>query len=464
MIDQEKTREQLLDEVRELRRKVSELSGSGNGIEEQPSRIGRYLVDGKYGIQDLVDIGTLRKVFHAFSYATGFTTGLVDFPLQKVLIATGWRDICAKFHRAFPDSMRQCKKSNSLLTEQLQTQRRMSINECENGLIDGATPIIIKGKHIASIKTGQVFFQRPHTEYFKKQAETFGFDPEEYLEAMYAVPVVSENQFRNVLYFLNELGTMIVELGMNNIEIRETLVELEEEILERKRTEQALKESKDELRHLSSRLLIAHEEERKRIASDLHDSLGSHLTAVRFAMDTARKRLARGDADPKNLDNPISELKLIIEEVRRIWMDLRPTILDNVGLLPALDWFLDQYGMSYPAIKVSRKFGTDEKNIPEPLKIVMFRIVQEAFNNIAKHSRAESAAISLGTANKAVELRITDNGIGFDQASLASSAREERGIGLTSMRERVELSGGMFTLKSALGDGTKIFAAWPLPQ
>ncbi|MCE5333393.1 MAG: PocR ligand-binding domain-containing protein [Desulfobacteraceae bacterium] len=465
MIDQEKTKEQLIEELLQLRRRVAELEGEAErniGVEEQPSRIHRYLVDGKYGIRDLVDIDALRRVLQAFSKATGFTTGLVDYPMQKVLIATGWREICAKFHRAYPDSMRRCKKSNALLTEQLQSQKRSSINECENGLMDGATPIIIKGIHIASIKTGQVFFQRPHMEYFRNQAEMFGYDPEEYINALNAVPVVSEGQFRDALSFLSELATMIVELGMNNLEIRGTLNELEEEISERKRTEFALNNSREELKHLSSRLLIAQEEERKRIAGELHDSLGSHLTAVTFALQTARKRLSRGVSDPSCLDNPIAEVKSIIEEVRGIWMALRPTILDNVGLLPALDWYLDQYANNYPEIGVAREFQIDEINIPEQLKIVLFRIVQEAFNNIAKHSQAKSAQIHMKWTDSGIELTIKDNGVGFDMAALQPSAGEERGIGLTSMRERAELSGGVFAFKSIPGRGTTLRTYWPL--
>jgi ligand-binding sensor protein len=232
MVDKEKSKENLITELWELRRRVADLEATGRKREyasgaRSPGRpSSSYLVDGKYAITDLVDVEALRSLFEAFSDATGFTAGLVDYPLQKVLIATGWRDICTKFHRAFPDSLRQCKKSNAMLTEKLKGPKSLSTNECEMGLIDGATPIIIKGAHIASITTGQVFFRRPHLEYFRRQAEHFQFEPRPYMEAVNKVPVVSESQFRNVLFFLRELGTMIAELGMSNLEIRETMGEL----------------------------------------------------------------------------------------------------------------------------------------------------------------------------------------------------------------------------------------------
>jgi signal transduction histidine kinase len=468
MVDQEKSKEHLIAELLELRKKVAELEApgkktpQGNQSRTPNHHLSSYLVDGKYGIRDLVDIETLQTVFTAFSDATGFTAGLVEYPLQKVLIATGWRDICAKFHRAFPDSLRQCKKSNALLTEQLKEPKRLSINECENGLMDGAIPIIIKGTHIASITTGQVFFQRPHLEYFRHQAEQFRYDPEAYLEAVNRVPVVNEGQFRNALVFLRELGTMIAELGMNNLEIRETMLELEQEIRERKQTSRALRRSKDELRRLSAQLLIAQEDERKRIAADLHDSLGSHLTAINFTLETARKQLGRREADPRCLDGPISEMKRVIGEVKRIWTDLRPSILDSVGLIPALDWFLNQYEANYPGIHIQREFSIEEQQIQESLKIVIFRIVQEAFNNIAKHSNAEQAKISLvGTLNS-MELLIEDRGDGFDLEGSIANGGKISGIGLTSMRERAELSGGCFVPASRPGKGTKIFVTWPL--
>jgi signal transduction histidine kinase len=469
MLDREKTKEQLISELLELRRQVADLEAPGASIgneladDDSPECASRHLVDGKYGIRDLVDIDALQTVFFAFSTATGFTAGLVEYPMQKVLIATAWRDICVKYHRVFPDSIRQCKKSHALLTEKLKEHRRLSINECENGLMEGATPIIIKGKHIASITTGQVFFQRPHAAYFRQQAETFGFDPDGYIEAVGKVPVISESQLRSVLSFLSQLAMMIVELGMSNLEIRETLVDLGEEIQERRRTEKALQQSTNELRRLSSQLLIAQEEERKRIAGELHDSLGSYLTAIRFALETARKQLGRGKVNPDCLDTPIFEMERLIIEVKRIWMDLRPSILDSLGLVPALEWFLNQYRMNCPGVVVEREFDIDDEDISEDVKIVVFRIIQEAFNNITKHSGASAARVSLKHRRDQIELTVQDNGNGFNREH-ARSCDQQEGIGLTSMRERAELSSGTFSLESAPGRGTTVRVCWPIPK
>jgi DNA-binding CsgD family transcriptional regulator/ligand-binding sensor protein len=143
------------------------------------------------------------------------------------LIATGWRDICVKFHRAFPGSIKNCKDSNIYLTNQLKEQQELNIKQCKNGLVDGATPITIKGKNIAYLATGQIFFEKPDIERFKKQAKMYGYDLKAYLEALSEVPVVSEDQFKNALSFLSELAMIIAEIGLKNLELKEKARELE---------------------------------------------------------------------------------------------------------------------------------------------------------------------------------------------------------------------------------------------
>jgi len=133
-----------------------------------------YLVDGKYLFRELVDIDQLRDKFESFSKATGFTTGLVSYPDQELLICTGWRDICTKFHRACPASEIHCKQSNIELTSSLKERMELNIRPCENGLVDGATPIIIKGAHVANLCTGQILFEEPDIDRFRKQGETYG--------------------------------------------------------------------------------------------------------------------------------------------------------------------------------------------------------------------------------------------------------------------------------------------------
>ena len=180
------------------------------------------LIDGKYSFKELVAIDRLKDMFERFSQATGFTTGLVSYPDQELLIGTGWRDICTNFHRAYPVSEVHCKQSNLELTSNLKERRELNIQHCESGLVDGATPIIIKGAHVANLFTGQILFKEPDIERFRKQAEAYGYDMDTYLEALGKVPIVTEEEFKDTLEFLCEMAVMIAEQGLTNLQNRET--------------------------------------------------------------------------------------------------------------------------------------------------------------------------------------------------------------------------------------------------
>jgi PAS domain S-box-containing protein/putative nucleotidyltransferase with HDIG domain len=208
------------------------------------------LIDAEYSIQDLVDIDRLREIFENFSSITGYTAALIDFPSQEILIATGWRDICSKFHHACPESLKQCEISNVYLTENLTKLKEINIRKCEHGLINGATPIIIRGKHLANVVAGQAFFKEPEIDQFERQAQLFGYDVNKYLEELRKVPVVTETQFKATLSFLSELAVMIAGQGLSNLGLQKTTTELDEEILERKKMEVLLLKSREMLRGL----------------------------------------------------------------------------------------------------------------------------------------------------------------------------------------------------------------------
>ncbi len=201
--------------------------------------------EGPHSFKDLVDIERLRDTFERFSQATGFTTGLASYPEQELLIGTGWRDICTKFHRACPISEVHCKQSNLDLTSKLEALEKLNIRPCENGLVDGATPIIVDGVHLASLFTGQVLFEKPDIEQFKKQAKDYGYDVEAYLEALEEVPVVNENKFRKVMGFLSNMAVTLAEAGLREMRLHQMKNM-------RKRAEQALKESERKYRLLAN--------------------------------------------------------------------------------------------------------------------------------------------------------------------------------------------------------------------
>lgn len=234
--------------IRTYREQLSLLGANGLSKKEKsgesstsPDDDNPHLVDGKYTIKDLIDVDYLRQVMDKFSQATGFTTGFVSYPDQEILFGTGWRDICTKFHRINSQSVMSCKKSNMELSQGLRQLKQINISHCENGLVDGATPIIVKGKFIAYLATGQLMFKQPDLDFFQKQAEKFGYDVNAYMKALQEVPVVEEERMKRVLIFLGEMATLVAELGLMNLRARENAMLLAEEIARCKEIEERLK-------------------------------------------------------------------------------------------------------------------------------------------------------------------------------------------------------------------------------
>lgn len=238
------------------------------------------------------------------------------------------------------------------------------------------------------------------------------------------------------------------------------------DITQRKETETALRKSEQELRFLSSQLISAQEKERKRIAQDLHDSIGQSLGAIKFSLENVLNQMSGDGPRPraKLLGDIVPLTQKAIEEVRRIVMDLRPSTLDDLGILPTISWFCRQFQVIYSDIRIDSAIDLEERDVPDDLKTVIYRVLQEALNNIAKHSGASRVRLSFRRWDNRVELVIEDNGTGFDLEDARSPKGPETGFGLSSMKERTELSGGAFYMASAKGKGTRIRAAWAVAE
>jgi signal transduction histidine kinase len=151
----------------------------------------------------------------------------------------------------------------------------------------------------------------------------------------------------------------------------------------------------------------------------------------------------------------------MIEEVRRIAMNLRPSTLDDLGILPTLGWFCREFRGLHPQLAVAAIVEVREEEIADALKTALYRIVQEAFNNVVTHAGARNISLSLQRVDHHIRLRIADDGKGFDEQALARLDGNAGGLGLASMRQRVESAGGRFSIGSKPGEGTTIVAVWP---
>lgn len=232
------------------------------------------------------------------------------------------------------------------------------------------------------------------------------------------------------------------------------------DVTEQVASNERLVASELELHTLSAQLMAAQESERKRIANELHDGLGQRLSAIKFAVENVW-RVTDKEMFPdqsRTLATVIETIRDSIEEVRRVSMDLRPSILDDLGLIATIGWFTREFSALFPNIGVHRNISAAETDIPEDVKVVVFRIVQEAFHNIAKHAQADQVVLELSSYNNNLHLMISDNGCGISTIDHSPCAK---GLGLKSMRERAELTHGDFRIDSVAGKGTTISVQWP---
>ena len=238
-----------------------------------------------------------------------------------------------------------------------------------------------------------------------------------------------------------------------------TNAQLQKEIEERKRMEEALQKSTNELHLLSSRLLSIQEDERKGIALDLHDTIAQSLSAVRMFLEAKLSAMAPSPPPGVSLEKIFSMLGDCITELRKIIYHLRPSILDDLGIIIAINRFCEEFQDVNRGLHVVREVTAKEKDIPEGHKIVIFRILQEALNNVSKHSQARNVKISLRKKEGGIELLVEDDGAGFDVDHTGSGGLG-KGIGLSSMKERAYLSGGSLSIQSRKGVGTAVIASW----
>jgi len=237
------------------------------------------------------------------------------------------------------------------------------------------------------------------------------------------------------------------------------------DVTDLKRMEETLREL-EVRRRLNAQILIAQENERKLVAREIHDGFGSQLASIKFKLDNFLQQIDKNviGRARESLESVIPILQESILEVRRIQMNLRPSLLDDLGILPTIEWFCRVFEETYPNIHIEKRIIVEEKDVTTSLKILIYRTLQEALNNIAKHSKGDLVHLSFGKTEGKVELLVRDNGQGFDLKEVLNSESSGRGLGLAGIRERIELSGGSFAIKSAKGAGTIISASWPIEQ
>ena len=212
------------------------------------------------------------------------------------------------------------------------------------------------------------------------------------------------------------------------------------------------------LETLSRRLMKSEEVEKKKIATDLHEGLAQTLSAIKANVEFSRQRIDADDENTKSLESIVPVIQSAIQEVRSIATGLRPSSLDDLGLIPTLNWFGRKFTRLHPGIQIEREIELLEEEIPAALKIVIFRIIEMAFENIAQHSQTDRIAFALRLVDGAVTLEISDTPM---EPSVHLEFVPDPQMRFAEIRERTTLSYGVFSVTRAPAGGVTLHAAWP---
>lgn len=231
------------------------------------------------------------------------------------------------------------------------------------------------------------------------------------------------------------------------------------DVTEQHLAEERLKQSYESIRELTDHLNNVREEERMHIAREIHDELGQLLTVLKMDVSWLNKKLS---PDPGPVKEKITDLLLLIDTtvktVRRIASELRPSLLDDLGLVAAMEWHFEEF-QKRSGIEGTATLPEEEIPLPDALKIGLFRIFQESLTNVARHSGAKNVAVSLHKNENQLILIIRDNGIGFDVVQ-----NKKKTLGLIGMRERAEGMGGEYQIDGQSGKGTTVQISVPMDK
>jgi len=265
------------------------------------------------------------------------------------------------------------------------------------------------------------------------------------------------------------LNQVVQTLGQRTLELANSIEVLKQEISQRQAVEESLRASEqttgglldksrqmqEELRQLSRQLLTVQEEERMKISRELHDVIAQTLTGINLRLE-ALKSGAAGSS--KHLKEKIANTQRLVEEsvdiVHRFARELRPTVLDDLGLIPALKSFIKEFTAN-SGVRVSLKVSAKIEKSNTTIRTTLYRVAQEALNNVARHAKSSQAEVTVRCLDGHICMEITDNGQGFHVGGTPDAQKPKR-LGLLGMRERIEMVGGTFSLESAPGNATTI--------
>ncbi len=279
--------------------------------------------------------------------------------------------------------------------------------------------------------------------------------------AMRSIASVPLRVKRGVIGVLQATDTHPARFDASDLVLLEPLASSAAVAIDNARLYEQVRATGERLQVLSRQLVEAQENERRRIARELHDEIGQALTTVIINLQAVQRSL---DAPSlaSYVEDSIAAARHTLDQVRDLSLDLRPSLLDDLGLVPALRWYSDRQSRR-AGLSVQFHVEPLEADPPVDMRITCFRIVQEALTNVVRHAQAEHVVVELRQRDRELELTVRDDGHGFDVDQALERASHGGSLGLLGMQERTLFAGGQMHIQSARGRGTEIRVSFPLP-
>lgn len=297
-------------------------------------------------------------------------------------------------------------------------------------------------------------------------SELFNQTPVQTLKDIYHILKATDYKTLKLPIVTKQGKSVMVEVAVSNVYDKESriigkmasLIDITANL----RLKKNLVKAETRIHHLSSKILERDEKQRKMIARELHDAVGSNLTAVKLALENKQVSLSDPDQALQS-KQMIDIIQKTIDEIHVICNNLRPAILDKLGLSKAVESLCRELSRISSSMRIDCSLNFESTDIPESLQIVIYRIIQEALNNAVKYSQATMVQVFLKSGTNSIDLEIADNGKGFCLDRLYGNTDDPSlGLGLQSMQERSEMYGGRFAIFSEEHKGTMIRSVWPI--
>jgi len=419
----------------------------------------------KTEFKDLVDLNSMQKLFDVLFDATGILSAVLELD-GEVIMASEWQDICTKFHRVHPETLKKCTESDMEIGAKIKAGQEYALYRCLNGMTDIGMPIMIDGEHVANMFSGQFFLKEENRDlsFFEAQAEKYGFDREKYLEAARQVPTYTEEQARKNAKVLLELATMLAKMGKTTLELQELNRSLEEKHVRL----QHLDKLKDDFLANTSHELRTPLNGIIGIADSMLDGAAGALT------EAQQHNLSLVVSSGRRLNNLVNDI-LDFSKLKHQDLQLRTGPLDMRSVTDVV-LMLSQGLVGNREIDLVNRIGADLPAAHADEDRVQ-QILHNLVGNAIKFTQTGTVSVSAEVRDEYLAVIVSDTGIGIPGESLGrifesfeqadgSTAREfgGTGLGLAVTRNLVELHGGDIRAESEPGKGSRFTFTLPVSE